>query len=88
MVCKARAWDLGCWAFTVLGFTRSRLRFVEFSGFGVEGSWGLCGLRVQGLYLIGCKTQLFNFWGSYKVLDSESFNFYSLGFWASKIQGP
>ena len=25
-------------------------------------------------------TQLFNFWGSYKVVDSESFNFYFLGF--------
>ena len=29
------------------------------------------------------QTQLFNFWGSYKVVDSESFNFYFLGFWAS-----
>ena len=29
-------------------------------------------------------TQLFNFWGSYKVVDSEGFNFYFLGFWASE----
>ena len=32
-------------------------------------------------------TQLFNFWGSYKVVDSESFNFYFLGFWASEGAG-
>ena len=32
-------------------------------------------------------TQLFNFWGSYKVVDSESFNFYVLGFWASEKKG-
>ena len=32
------------------------------------------------------KTQLFNFWASYKVVYSESFNFYSLGFWASKLK--
>ena len=30
------------------------------------------------------KSQLFNFWASYKVVYSESFNFYFLGFWASK----
>ena len=30
------------------------------------------------------KPQLFNFWASYKVLYSESFNFYFLGFWARK----
>ena len=30
------------------------------------------------------QTQLFNFWGSYKVVDSESFNFCFLGFWASE----
>ena len=30
-------------------------------------------------------TQLFNFWGSYKVVESESFNFYFLGFWASEV---
>ena len=30
------------------------------------------------------KTQLFNFWASCKVVYSESFNFYFLGFWASK----
>ena len=29
-------------------------------------------------------TQLFSFRGSYKVVDSESFNFYVLGFWASE----
>ena len=33
------------------------------------------------------KIQLFNFWASYKVVYSESFNFYSLGFWASKCKG-
>ena len=27
-----------------------------------------------------------NFWGSYKVVDSKSCNFYSLGFWASEIK--
>ena len=31
-------------------------------------------------------TQLFNFWGSYKVVDSESFNFYYFGFWASELK--
>ena len=31
--------------------------------------------------------KLFSFWGSYKVVDSESFNFYSLGFWASEEFG-
>ena len=30
------------------------------------------------------KTQLLNFWASYKVVSSESFNFYSLGFRARK----
>ena len=40
--------------------------------------------RVQGL-TYWLKTQLFNFWASYKVVYSESFNFYLLGFWASKL---
>ena len=31
------------------------------------------------------KTQLFNFWASYKVVYSESFNFYFLWFWARKL---
>ena len=31
------------------------------------------------------QTKLFNFWGSYKVVDSESFTFYSLGCWASEL---
>ena len=49
------------------------------------GSWrvrakkGLTGPKAYWL-----KTQLFNFWASYKVVNSESFNFYFLGFWASK----
>ena len=59
------------------------------------------GLQLQGFlfhYLIGCGlgfrvegetywlySQLFNFWGSYKVVDSESFNCYFLGFWASEL---
>ena len=34
------------------------------------------------------KTQLFNFWASCKVVYSESFNFYFLGFWASKDPTP
>ena len=33
------------------------------------------------------KTQLFNFWASYKVVYSESFNFYFLVFWASRSFG-
>ena len=33
------------------------------------------------------QTQLFNFWASYKVVDSESFNFYFLGFGASGLGG-
>ena len=40
------------------------------------------------LKLIGCKPQLFNFWGSYKVVDSESFNFCFLGLWASEEKNP
>ena len=32
------------------------------------------------------KTQLFNFWASYTVVYSESFNFYFMGFWASKVK--
>ena len=35
-------------------------------------------------HIFWLETQLFNFLGSYKVVDSESFNFYSLGFWASE----
>ena len=34
--------------------------------------------------LIGCKLNFFDFWGSYKVVDSESFNCYFFGFWASE----
>ena len=31
------------------------------------------------------QTQLFNFWASYKVVDSESFNFDFLGIWGSEL---
>ena len=38
---------------------------------------------IRVLLLIGSKL---NFWGSYRVVDSESFNFYSLGLWASESE--
>ena len=41
-------------------------------------------LRFWGL-AYWLKTQLFNFWASFQVVYSESFNFYFLGFWASKL---
>ena len=37
-------------------------------------------ISVLQAYSYWLLTQLFNFWGSYKVVDSESFNFYFLGF--------
>ena len=44
------------------------------------------GVPVKGLQVTyWFKTQLFNFWASYKVVYSESFNFYFLGFWASRV---
>ena len=43
------------------------------------------GCAVQKL-LNGCKLNFSTFGGSYKVVDSESFNFYVLGFWASEAR--
>ena len=37
--------------------------------------------------LIGCKLNFSTFGGSCKVVDSESFNFYFLGFWAREYEG-
>ena len=45
---------------------------------------------IEGVYSLisyWLKIQLFNFWASYKGVRSESFNFYFLWFWASKIRG-
>ena len=36
--------------------------------------------------LIGCKLNFSTFGGSCKVVDSESFNFYFLGFWAREYK--
>ena len=49
------------------------------------GSWEQL-RRVQGFSdpsSCWLQTQLFNFWCSCKVVDSESYNLYFLGFWAS-----
>ena len=43
------------------------------------------GLKIQPRKL-KLQTQLFNFWGSQEVVDSESFNFYFVGFWASELK--
>ena len=52
---------------------------LQFQGLGIRGRR----FRILGLgVLIGCK--LSTFWGSSKVVDSESFNFYFLGLWASE----
>ena len=53
---------------------------------------GILGIHVNGvtawmfpLIPYWLKTPLFNLWASCKVVYSESFNCYFLGFWASKI---
>ena len=35
----------------------------------------------------GCKLNFSTFEGFYKVVDSDSFNFYALGLWASEFKG-
>ena len=42
--------------------------------------------KVYRVHLLAVNST-FNFWGAYKVVDSESFNFYFLGFWASEFRG-
>ena len=42
-----------------------------------------CSLE-RTLNFYGLQSKLFNFWGSYRVVDTESFNFDSLGFGASE----
>ena len=39
------------------------------------------------MLLIGCKLNFSTFGVLIKVVDSESFNSYSLGFWASEVKG-
>ena len=41
---------------------------------------------MDSLYLLAVDST-FNFCASYKVVDSESFNLYFLGFWASEFKG-
>ena len=61
---------------TILRSTQGSKRSLPGLGVGFEG------LGIPYAYWL--KTQLFNFWASYKVVYSESFNFYFLGFWPSR----
>ena len=46
---------------------------------------GVCRVRTRIPLSYWLQTQLFNFWGSYKVVGSESFNFYFPWVWASEL---
>ena len=44
-------------------------------------------VHIWVMLLIGCKLNFSTFGVLIKVVDSESFNSYSLGFWASEVKG-